>query len=330
MSLIRLTSPNIKVRRLGYFVLLTKKLREYRSLPEPSLIREFEKVSVESIDFFKSYPYKSKNETPIKPTKKHDGAKRYIRTAEELGLVVKLANEYHITKFGDVAASLPGEKNPFVLSLSQRCFFLKLLLKKDRDVLIPIIKMIEDKLNISSRLKFFREYIAKKGGNLRWVKNPKKYYYESIESPRIGWLKDLKVISSNVELDKKYLPFFTDDFFKKDPDLTNIYYQEFSKANEELKNVRRFDDLSLEEKRDWLNKYLNECYELFKLLGVWRISASQFLEYTTCVMLCRDRVLSSFLSLEKALVDSFDYDLFPFKLRRISGKEDIGFIVRIP
>jgi len=179
-------------------------------------------------------------------------------------------------------------------------------------------------------LKFFREYIAKKGGNLRWVKNPKKYYYESIESPRIGWLKDLKVISSNVELDKKYLPFFTDDFFKKDPDLTNIYYQEFSKANEELKNVRRFDDLSLEEKRDWLNKYLNECYELFKLLGVWRISASQFLEYTTCVMLCRDRVLSSFLSLEKALVDSFDYDLFPFKLRRISGKEDIGFIVRIP
>jgi len=329
MSLFRLTSPNIKVRRLGYFVLLTKILSQYRSLLKPSLIREFEKLSVDYIDFFRSYPYKSKGETCIKPSNKHDGAKRYIRTAEELGLVAKLANEYHITKLGDIVASLPDEKSPFILSLSQRCFFLKLLLKKDRDTLIPIIKLMEANSDISSKLEFFKEYVAKKGGSLKWEKNPKKYYNESIESPRIGWLKDLKVVSLNGELDKKFISFFSDDFFKKDPDLTNIYYQEFCKANEELKNVRRLADLPLEEKRNWLNKYLNKCYKLFKLPGVWRISASQFLEYSTCVMLCRDKVLSSFSSLEKAFVELFDYNRFPFKLRKISGKEDIGFIVRI-
>ena len=327
MNTTRLTTPNIKVRRLGYFVLLTKILNEYRALPEISLIREFEEISLKYIEFFKRYPYKSNRETPIKPTKKHDGSKRYIRTAEEIELIAKMANEYYITKLGDIIASLPSRNNPFRLSLSQQCFFLKLLLKKDRDTLIPIVKIIREKIDASNRWKFFIKYIAKKGNDLRWKKNPKKYYMDHIESPRLGWLKDLKILTPN-GIDERFLSFFSEKIFERDPDLTIIYYQEFCKAKR-FKNIKEFDKISPTEKSKILKRYLQECYELFKLPGIWRLSANQFFEYSTCVMLCRDNILATFSSLEKAFTELFDYNLFPFKLRKVSTGEDIGFIVKI-
>jgi len=323
----RLTTPNIKVRRLGYFVLLTKILNEYRALPEVSLIREFEGTSLNYMDFFRNYPYKSKGETSIKPTQKHDGSKRYIRTAEELGLVAKIANEYHITKLGDITATLPMENNPFMLSPSQQCFFLKLLLKKDRDTLIPIVEGIRRKIDLTNRLEFFKKYITKKGGSLKWKKNPKKYYRDHIESPRLGWLRDLKILTYD-GINKKFLVFFSEEFFKRDPDLRDRYYKEFCKAKE-FKKVEEFDNLLPNEKKEILQRYLQECYELFKLPGIWRLSAIQFFEYSTCVMLCRDNILATFSSLEKALTELFDYDLFPFKLRKVFTGEDIGFIVKI-
>jgi len=358
----RLTSLNVKVRRLGYICSITKILRE-STLSTTFLAQRLERWAIENrrhlVEYSKYIPFHRKKfkiiPGEITPSPKHNASLRYIKTTYELNLITKIGEEWRNTKYGDILACLESNKNPFELSLSQICFLLKIILKSDYDRIRSIASLIsQGLLDKEERWKYFvekeKEFLLIKKRQTdnvniiksidkalkhlqEWRRNPKKYYLENIEAPRIEWLWDLKIINWSSSKKRIYLPSIKTIFFEQEILseywLQNDYYHAFHKAFKEKilssnEKIVYWNDLDERERTELINHYLEESYRLFGSKLIWKIAASQFFEYTCCNLLCRRGIVTTFEDVERTLDK-----LSKYKFRKMIDKTDIGFIVKL-
>jgi hypothetical protein len=219
-------TTNTKVRRLGYFKLLSEYLSSEKSVGVGVINRSFE-------DFCQQYTnhlinYKN-SKGLISKTVKGTSAKPYINIAVSLGLLNLIGNQYYQGKVFKVYGVLKrsfqdNTDNYFVLSSFDRCFFLERILFSD----YLYIKAILEFLNKSPvttynemLTKFQRRLIAaiiefrndislhkqhgkiqRKAGDLieriRSWRKP-EIYLEHVLMPRINWLYDLEIINFEKE-----------------------------------------------------------------------------------------------------------------------------------
>lgn len=375
----RLVTPTVKVRRLGYFCQLTKILRKYKTAPFALIIKDIEKWSVENKEFLKAYdeeiPSPRRRDSngeiipvgEIIPSVKHEDAKRYIRTANEIGLITNVGTRWFNTKRGNSLAETTYGENPFDITLHQKGLFLKYLLLEDYDYILTISKMknyrgeeaqIEFRKNVKNRLKIKMEsesnivHLKKVHDDLdKWKKDPKKYFDESINATRIEWFWDLKALDWDDKNKKyKFKEDFNNSFLIQYPLTENLinneyyanfynFYKEFFKSNE----IKYWENIPEKNKTRLLSSYLDECHRLFGSVGYWKISALQFFEYTCQALLFDKNIISGFEVLENSLLEKTKSGEIPHRYRKISGfytythgrkpgkeisKEDIGYIVK--
>lgn len=360
----RLTMPNVKVRRLGYLFGFTKILGK-SSMPQGTLLSRICEWAVDNQVFLEKHcetlPVARKKPTKDPGSIRNDeGARRYITVASELDLLVKVARQWQNSKIGNVLRVLPAEENPFNLSLPQVFVLLKIILKKDYDYL----KTIFDMSKLTSKLeaevdewKFFQNRVKERfldktrntSGSksvadlqnsmrqlLSWTKNPEKFYRESIKAPRLEWLMDLGLLESWDQKHEKYTfrenghklfePTFLSEHW-----LNNTYPNQFYTTFNFLfaRTPDRWEEISIRHKEELLKGFLDECLTLFELSNaVPKISANQFFEYCTAMLLCRHLVICDYQSLEKDLGKYVTSSNSRYRFVKMISGDDLGYIVR--
>ena len=272
----RLTNTRIKVRRLGYIIIITKLLRN-NPMKEDKIIEKLEAWASDERNKYslKIYCGSTLNlsfddrRIPgiIEYSKTHNSAKRYIETAKELGIIAKVTNKTYSTKLGDVLAVLPSLENPFELSINQICFFLKLILWKDYDYLIALSKCEGDYSKFQKIVKnrFRKKYdiasnisiklkIKKALKNMEWKKSPKKYFDENVKFARMDWLRDLRTNNLIINFLKK-------DFICKKW-LNNEYYKIFYDVYLKT-DIIKWNKVMEQDRKEIIIKYLDESYKKF-------------------------------------------------------------------
>lgn len=147
----RLTSPTVKVRRLGYFAAICDLLQKQRH-PEHLLPRILARWAVEhkdSLEVHSKYlPVTRKGgssivgEIILPERGEPRAAHRYIETAVELGLIVFIGGESQNTKVGHVLAAVPSLDNVFDMSMARRFVLFRAILERDYLYLKALIGLI--------------------------------------------------------------------------------------------------------------------------------------------------------------------------------------------
>jgi len=356
----RLTSPTVKVRRLGYIVALTKILKR-KSIPNlilPDVICRWSHENVHSLSSYCSgLPVVRKLEQPIVgEITTNDSANRYVNTAREMGFVTRIVQEWQNTKMGNVLEALPGTSNPFVLSLEQTFLLLKQLLVKDYDYLKTISEITRERMKISGEVICFmhktKSLLSAKYKNAMnmpskkalkdaireisgWRK-PEEYYAENIKAPRLEWLVDLKLISkwhqriNYVGYREGAETIFQNEVLNP-TQFENDYPRRFYSCYKGLfkKPVEEWNALSIDEKRDKLSVLLEKSVKTFKPLeALDKVSADQFFTFATCLLLTEDSTLSSLEEIERDLINFTRKGELPYRYVRMISDVDRGYIVR--
>ena len=124
----RLTRPNTKVRRLGYFVAILSIIQD-KEVPINILEKEILEWSNNNELALKQYSSslpvcRRRKEKIVGEIRTLDAARRYINTCLELGLLAKIRG-YIVSKMGRVLIALPFDGNPFKLSIGRTFIILK-------------------------------------------------------------------------------------------------------------------------------------------------------------------------------------------------------------
>lgn len=355
----RLTSPTIKVRRIGYLIQSTRILSSIDSLPAGIFIDkliDWSKKNKRQLEQYTTEVLKKTAKSKVLPGEitGNDSAMRYIKVCNELGLVTNQINTriWMNTKEGSILASLEGNKEyPFELSLEQICFLLKLFLQKDYDYLKVLVGLIGTRLIDESEkfrtlvidsfeLKFrhtsnIYEFEELKRGisDIKKWKKGKKYYQENIRDVRLGWLRDLKLLFLSSykgrylinDAEKLFInPLITKEW------LDNDYYSTFAQCYKKYfkRPIILWDNLTIKKKKQLFLKCLEEANTFFRSPGMPSISASQFFGYGCCVLLCRYGVVATHNSLHEYLSKLSSEAKFPYNYRRMISDADRGYIIK--
>ena len=334
----RLTSPTVKVRRLGYIVSLTQILSR-TPVPNLALPRMLSRRSRDDHGLLSSYCL---NLPVIRRTKQRitgeikskDAALRYISTAQQMGFIVRVVQEWRSTKIGKVLSVLPATSNPFELSLGQIFLVLRQLLMTDLGCLRAIVGIAGRRKSTRDEAASFRRIMKGKYVS-RW-KKPTEYYSENIKAPRLEWLTDLKLVRSwntaanhviyrqgvDAILSHKWSP---EQIEIKYPDRFYHCYGDFFK-----KPVVEWRTLEEDERRERLSTLLKNSIELFKpSAALDKISADQFFTFSTCTLLTERNIVSSRQDLEADLIQLTVGGRLPYRYVRMISHVDTGYIIRV-
>jgi hypothetical protein len=282
-----------------------------------------------------------------------EAARRYIGTAVEMGVMLPLGIECQNTKTGHLLAAVPSTKNPFSLSMPQRLILLEALLRGDYLYLKTLVELILDKEDTNDYRQFRQRILShidsvvkesKNPDEIRQLRNtrksllswkrPDRYYREDIRAPRLEWLLDLGLLTKwNQQVDYLALRSGADRFFSTADFDEQWFDEEFaglfqSCFEDELPGPSHWDDLPRTRQDFSLRKYLEKAMPLFRpARGVDKISISQFLTYTICMLLTEKGVIASRKQLESALAD-FTRSSSKYRDVRMTSGVDIGYIVR--
>jgi hypothetical protein len=359
----RLTMPNVKVRRLGYLCGFTKILGN-SSMPEGAILSRMREWAVGNQGFLEKHcealPAVRRKWTKTPGSINDDeGVERYIKVAQELGLLVKIARQWQNSKIGNILRVLPAEENPFDLTLPQAFVLLKLILKKDYDYLKTIFDMSrtfewkteEDEWRIfQNRVK--ERFLDKTRSThnsksvvdlqdsmrqlLSWTKNPKKFYEENIKATRLEWLMDLGLLESWNQKYEKYT-FRRDGFvlfepiFLSEQWLNDTYPSQFYSSFNSLfaRIPERWEAISATRKEELLRSFLDNSLTLFEPLNTLpKISATQFFEYCTTMLLCKHLIICDYQSLDRDLTKYITSRKSKYRFVKMISGDDIGYIVR--
>jgi hypothetical protein len=344
-----LTSPTTKVRRLGYFILITQDLKDKTlgaGLLEQNLLKKINERHFYLEEYCKCLPVKSRRPFITGEITNKDAARRYITTAQEAGLIEDIGQEFFNTKLGNVLAHLPCNPNPFKLTLEQKFFILKLLLKLDYDCLKLLAHLMKFNVEPHKFPKQFQEGLIKfledkpeakkvKERIIKW-KNVERYVTEHIKATRLEWLTDLGIvafwnkITDYVLLKDEFYTFFEGDFQENTFERSFpykfylLYFKDFSTPVRELKS------LSQDEKLEYLRDVLVKAFEYFKPHpSIHKISADQFIEYSTCTLLTRYGVIANKFEILELLEDNKITEKFNLKFTKMHSRDDTGFIQKV-
>ena len=357
----RLTSPTVKVRRLGYLIVIPLIVQD-KEIPISALKKSVLDWAKENHTFFKHYSI----DLPVRRLKKRlltgeiktlSGAGRYINTCEELGLIVRMKG-FRVSKIGKAISALSTDGNPFELSIGQLFLILKLLLEKDYDCLSILFKILSTK--VRDETDFFQkemerklhekaekatemnklylvDRLRKRIESIRNWKKARRYYLENIKAPRLEWMLDLKFLkhwdqrTDTFDFQNHVERFFNMGIISYEwlqdgipPIFGDFYYDLFKKGITYWTNFPREDRLGL------LNDILTESMEKFKTgAELGKISADEFFEYSLAFLIQKKSIVTSLSKLEKDLVDFITSGKLQYRYVRTVSKADRGYITKL-
>jgi hypothetical protein len=305
----RLTIPNTKVRRLGYFALFSKMIENTpltRSSVLKLIIEEESKNDLFLKEACKQSPVSPKNITgeicSKGKSKGEDAFERYLGTATELGLILEMSGRLYNTKRGEVLSALGRNvQNPFILSLAQKYWFLRLILEKDydyfRNVLFCSIKpdSNEELTFIHMVQELWRSKLAqgnfkspeaydaiKEAIEAKWTS--RRYYPENIKAPRLEWFADLGLIDSwnkglNKVVARESLKVLLDSGDRCFSTLFVLHMKQFVKGS-----ITYWRELPSKNRDEWLKRFVTESFNLFTTEALPRISVNQIIEYGLSIL----------------------------------------------
>jgi len=203
-------NTHTKTRTLAYLREICLILKD-KGLPLNTLERKLEDFSQENLHFLKEYHRRiGKIRGIITPETK--SAERYIKLAEDIGLLVRKGTIFSLTKYGRVLEILSKKqgKNPFELDWKEASFFLKHLLEVDTIYFFPCIFNLSKYGNLSDLSSSFKkdiisylknwfkitsnEYLRERIVTIENWTNEKRYV-ENLVPPRLYWCFDLRMIN---------------------------------------------------------------------------------------------------------------------------------------
>jgi hypothetical protein len=364
----RLTSPTVKVRRLGYLTSIPLVVQD-REVPVRMLNSIVCNWARKNRKFFEHYSL----ELPVTRTKKRlltgeirtaGAAGRYVRTCEELGLLVRVGEHrrvkiggFRVSKTGKAILALSTDGNPFKLTTGQSFLILKSLLEKDYDCLSVLVKVLRtreksrmDSFRIEIQSKLHRKIekatemnrlylvdaLKKRVEILRNWKKPLRYYSENIEAPRLEWMVDLKLLkhwnqrTSTVDLRDDVEVFFEEDIIDHKwlyDEFPYIYVRSFSELFKD--KVQHWVDLDRKEKLNLLDRLLAKSMAIFKTgVEIGKISADEFFEYSLGFLIQNESVVTSLGEFEKDLISFTRSGKLNYRYLQTISPVDRGYITK--
>lgn len=345
-KIVYILSTNTKVRRLGYFKILSLFLEENKKVAAVAINRKFENYCLQYQELLNYNQFKK---GLISETKSGISAKPYIDIANDLGFVNKINNIYYTGKSFKVYQTLQTElgntSNIFELSSFDRLYFLECILRNDFFYFSNLLELIfiDEKTTYFNLVKTFQRQLI---GCLEDYKNLNAFddrkalsnidtilirikkwekadvYLEHILMPRLNWMLDLGIISgtnneyiiTNIGLRLfQHLCIWNDintnKIISADAflDMFMIDLYDDCYNNENIKNPSNMD-MILEK----LYQHINDSFNLFKTLAPNRVTASQAANYTKYKLYLEDKIKVG----------------YQFVLRKLSEKEQDKFIFK--
>jgi len=310
----RITSATTKVRRLGYFVLFSKILK---NAPLPSLLLQNRIIEEESRN--RKFLEDACRELAVKrigseivtgeiSSKGHskgaDAFKRYLNTAIEFGFLQEVAGRLNNTKRGEVLSALSeNNANPFKLSLAQKYWFFRVILDKDYDytrtaLICSIQNGSDEELKFFNMLqKLWLRKLAigsfrspttyddlKKAINTKWTA-PKRYYFENVKANRLEWFLDLTAIDFwNLKLNRVTVRDSLIALLDSEEDNFSSFFMSHMKPLLSV-SITYWKELSRKERFAWLEKFLLQSFSLFTFSeALPKISVNQVIEYSLSIL----------------------------------------------
>ena len=357
----RLTSPTVKVRRLGYLTAIPSIIQD-KEIPIRALRRSVLDWAKVNHTFFKHYSL----QLPVRRLKKGllageiktlSGAGRYINTCEELGLIVRMKG-FRVSKIGRAISALSTNGNPFELSIGQLFLILKLLLEKDYDSLSTLFKILTTKVRdetgyfrreiqrklydkVEKATKMNKLYLVdtlrKRIEHVRNWKSARRYYLENIKAPRLEWMLDLKFLTYwNQRLNRFDFQKNVGRFFKKDiisyKWLQDEFPYSFVDPYSDLfkKRIAYWTSLPAKDRLKFLNDLVAESMKIFKTgPELEKISANEFFEYSLAKLIQNENIVTSLSKLEEDLIGFVASGRLKYSYVQTVSKADRGYIRRV-
>ncbi len=320
---INILPSNTKTRRLGYLKVLLMMLQERPHISSSTICKSFEQYCQRLKEYLADY---KNNKGEIIITKTGASAKPYIELAEHIGIIHQTRENCRIGKLGKVfCAMLPTQdttQNIFELSRFDKAFFLEALLRNDYVYINVLIEQLFINPNIQFNalkkiyqvellryidncLKELSGYSSMKIISLKIIRRrisewkTSASYLEHVIMPRLHWLYDLDIID------------MTKSSFRLTETGEKLYYH-LSTWNDIIKhkviNSESFCDghymhivnaiwsngIYQKWEKELFDKYLNDCFSLFKTLAPNRVTFSMMTYYTKYMLyFCEKQVIDT-------------------------------------
>jgi hypothetical protein len=320
---INILPSNTKTRRLGYLKALLMMLQEQPHISSSTICKSFEQYCQQ----FKGHlvDYKN-NKGEIIITKTGASAKPYIELAEHIGIIHQTRENCRIGKLGKVfcvmSSAQDAPKNIFELSRLDKAFFLEALLRNDYVYISVLIEQIFINPNVQFNvlkkiyqvelLRYIDNCLKELSGHssmkiltLKIIRRrisewkTSASYLEHVIMPRLHWLYDLDIID------------ITKSSFRLTETGEKLYYH-LSTWNDIMKhkviNSENFcdchymhivnaiwcDGIYQKWEKSIFDKYLNDCFSLFKTLAPNRVTFSLMTYYTKYMLyFCEKQVIDT-------------------------------------
>ncbi|MDV3663309.1 hypothetical protein CMU51_04470 [Elizabethkingia anophelis] len=323
-KIVPIISTNTKVRRLGYFKILSLFFNENKKAPATSINKKFENYCLKYRELLEENTFKK---GLINETKTGISAKPYIDTANDLEFLNKIHNIYYSGKSFKVYQTLQNEfsdsSNIFELSNFDRMFFLECILRNDYFYFSNLLELlyIKEKTIYSHLIQVFKNQLTARLENYKkenshadrkilngietvlnrirkWEKP--EVYLEHIIMPRLNWMLDLGIITGTnnefiiTEIGLKLFQHLciwndinTDEIISADAflDLFMVHLYDDCYNNSEVINPEN-ENLILEK----MYKHIKNSFDLFKTLAPNRVTASQASNYTKYQLYFNDSI----------------------------------------
>ncbi|MDR7127693.1 hypothetical protein J2X69_000021 [Algoriphagus sp. 4150] len=344
---ISIISTNTKVRRLGYFKILSLFVGELNRIPIYSINKKFENFCLKYQSLLNTSKFKR---GLVIETKTGISAKPYIDVAINLGMLTKINNLFYIGKsfkvYHVLQESLSKNENIFELSDFDKLYFIERILKNDYFYFSNLLELIflKEEISYSQLLDFFQvkllssldEYkesifnedmkVVREFNDINyrisnWEKA--KVYLEHILMPRLNWMLDLEIIKF-AEGNKFGLTDIGTKFFTHLAVWNDINTSKVVSPDSFIDKfiVHLYDDCyngsRVNNPNDYeyitksVYKHINDSFDLFKTLAPNRVTVSQAANYAKYMLYFCDKI-------------KVGYD---FILRILANDENSGFIFK--
>lgn len=267
----------------------------------------------------------------------------YYKALVQLDLIIEQGNFIIPTKTADVLNVLSTQYNElkkegvnsYELNLTEKCFFLSVLIEKDYDIIILVLKMVYE--FPANRLDFYLdkfqykylERVERKLLNSKledasilieslqrissW-RQAKKYSEEYVPQ-RINWLIDLGFLDEDLLEDKKYKLTKKAKTFLLNLETNSIserefntfdkqwFYDSFSSSLADLyyngNEVCKWENIDIEKKNMIIDECLGLSIKQFSVLGIPRAPAKSTLLLSSLIMLTKYFTVANYKEIVK-------------------------------
>lgn len=343
---IPILSTNTKVRRIGYFKVLSIFLIENRKIPATLMNKKFESYCLNYRTLLEKNQY---NKGVVSATKTGISAKPYIDTSEDLGLTNRINKMYYSGKsfkvFQTLQSDYSNSSNVFELSDFDKIFFLECILRNDYFYFTALLELLflQGNTTYSNLVKVFQSKLLTRLENYRQtnsygdrkslnnidviLKRIKKWenakvYLEHIIMPRLNWMLDLGILKEDnngyeiTEVGSKLFQHLciwndinTEEIISPNAFLDRFMIHLFDDCYNQNKAINPIN------KEIILNKVfenINESFDFFKTLAPNRVTASQAINYTKYRLYLEDNIKVGYQYIIGELSKK-DQDRFIFK-----------------